>query len=257
MPTLKRLATFFIPPILHPMPNNYFEFKQFKVQQDNCAMKVCTDACLFGAWIAFKFQNTKSRIHVIDIGAGTGLLSLMFAQKNTSANIDAVEIDRSAAEQAKDNFKNSPWKDRLHIHHQPIQEFGINTYDLIISNPPFYENDLKSDNAKRNMALHGSALGLDDLLDVVQKHISAHGNFAVLLPYHRSANFINHALLKDLYLQAEVSVKQTSKHPYFRSMLLFGKDKTQVHHSEICIKEKNEDYSDEFKELLKDYYLKL
>jgi len=239
------------------MANNYFEFKQFTIQQQNCAMKVCTDACLFGAWVAFKFQITNNKFHVLDIGTGTGLLSLMLVQKNSSATIDAVEIDRSAAEQARENFKHSPWKERLHVHHQAIQQFGMNKYDLIISNPPFYENDLKSNNSKRNLALHSSALGLDDLLDVVQKHISAHGKLAVLLPYHRSANFINHALLKDLYLQAEVSVKQTLKHPYFRSMLLFGKDKSNVQHSEICIKEKNDDYSDEFKELLKDYYLKL
>jgi tRNA1Val (adenine37-N6)-methyltransferase len=239
------------------MPNNYFEFKQFTIHQDNCAMKVCTDACLFGAYVADKFQKTSSKFRVLDIGTGTGLLSLMLAQKNSSAEIDAVEIDRSAAEQAKENFRHSPWKERLHIHHQPIQEFGINTYDLIISNPPFYENDLKSENVRRNLALHGAALGLDDLLDVIQKHISSQGKFAVLLPYHRSANFINHAQLKDLYLIDEVSVKQSSKHPYFRSMLLFGKNKVPVKHSDLCIKEANDEYSKEFVELLRDYYLKL
>jgi tRNA1Val (adenine37-N6)-methyltransferase len=239
------------------MPNDYFEFKQFTVQQEKAAMKVCTDACLFGAFVADRFQRTSKQFRVLDIGSGTGLLSLMFAQKNSNAQIDAVEIDKSAAEQSRENFRLSPWKDKLHIHHQPIQEFGINTYDLIISNPPFYENDLKSENQKRNLALHSAALGLDDLLDVIQKHLSAHGKFAVLLPYHRSANFINHALLKDFHLEEEISVKQTSKHPYFRSMLLFGRNKVQTKHSDICIKEKNDDYSDEFKELLKDYYLKL
>ncbi len=220
-------------------------------------MKVCTDACLFGAWIADKFQRTAPKFRVLDIGAGTGLLSLMFTQKNPGARVDAVEIERSAAEQAKENFRSAPWKDRLHIHHQPIQEFGINTYDLIISNPPFYENDLRSDNNKRNLALHSTALGLDDLLDVIRKHIAAHGKFAVLLPYHRSANFINHAQLKDFYLHDEVSVKQTPKHPYFRSMLLFGKEKVQTRHSDLCIREKNDEYSDEFRDLLKDYYLNL
>jgi tRNA1Val (adenine37-N6)-methyltransferase len=220
-------------------------------------MKVCTDACLFGAFVADTFRKTNTRFSVLDIGTGTGLLSLMLAQKSPAARIDAVEIDKAAAEQARDNFKRSPWKDRLHVHHQPIQEFGINTYDLIISNPPFYENDLKSDNTKRNLALHGTALGLDDLLEIVQKHIAGHGKFAVLLPYHRSANFINHALLKDFYLHEEISVKQSSKHPYFRSMLLFGRNKQQALHSDICIRDKTEDYSEEFKILLKDYYLNL
>jgi tRNA1Val (adenine37-N6)-methyltransferase len=239
------------------MANNYFEFKQFTVRHDQCAMKVCTDACLFGAFVADKFQKTSHRFRVLDIGSGTGLLSLMLAQKILTAEIDAVEIERAAAEQAKDNFRHSPWKERLHVHHQAIQQFGINTYDLIISNPPFYENDLKSGNVKRNLALHGSALGLDDLLDVIQKHISAQGKFAVLLPYHRSANFINHAQLKDFYLSDEVSVKQTPRHPYFRSMLVFGRNKVQVKHSDLCIKEANEEYSTEFTGLLKDYYLAL
>ena len=220
-------------------------------------MKVCTDACLFGAYVASKFQVTSNKFHVLDIGAGTGLLSLMLTQKNEHAQVDAVEIDRSSAEQAKDNFKNSQWKERLHIHHQDIQQFGFNKYDLVISNPPFYENDLKSDNAKRNLALHGTALGLDDLLDVVQKHLGNNGKFAVLLPYHRAANFVNHAMLKDLFLHEEVCVKQTPKHPYFRCMLLFGRNKIPTRHSDICIKEKNDDYSGEFAELLKDYYLKL
>src|SRR3954469_11797521 len=126
------------------MANNYFSFKQFIIHQDKCAMKVCTDACLFGAYVADRFQITNSKFHVLDIGAGTGLLSLMLAQKNSTVQIDAVEIDKAASEQAKENFKHSLWRDRLHIHHQPIQEFGMNTYNLIISNPPFYENDLKS-----------------------------------------------------------------------------------------------------------------
>jgi tRNA1Val (adenine37-N6)-methyltransferase len=239
------------------MSNSYFQFKQFTVQQDKTAMKVCTDACLFGAYVADRFARTATRFNVLDIGTGTGLLSLMVAQKNAVARIDAVEIDKGAAEQARENFKLSPWKDRLHIHHQPIQAFGINTYDLIISNPPFYENDLKSENTKRNIALHSEALGLDDLQDIIKKHLAPQGKFAVLLPYHRSANFINHAQLKDFFLQEEISVKQTSKHPYFRSILLFGRSKVAVKHSDLCIKEKNEDYSVEFIDLLRDYYLKL
>jgi tRNA1Val (adenine37-N6)-methyltransferase len=238
------------------MSNNYFQFKQFIVHQDKCAMKVCTDACLFGAYVAAKYQKQSPRL-VLDIGAGTGLLSLMFVQKHTGCEVDAVEIERSTAEQAKENFKHSPWKERLHLHHQPIQQFGINTYDLIISNPPFYENDLKSDNAKRNLALHGSALGLDDLLDAIQKHLSSHGRFAVLLPYHRSANFINHAMLKDFFLEDEISVKQSPKHPYFRSIIVFTRNKTKPTHLEIIIKDQKGNYTGEFTELLKDYYLNL
>lgn len=237
------------------MPNNYFQFKQFIVHQDKCAMKVCTDACLFGAYVADKFQRTTPKFHVLDIGTGTGLLSLMLAQKNNTAQIDAVEIDKAAAQQAKENFRISPWKNRLHLHHTPIQQFGFNTYDLIISNPPFYQNDLKTDDAKRNLAMHSAALGLDDLLDIIQIHLLPHGKFAVLLPYHRSANFQNHALLKDFFLEEEICMKQTPKHSYFRSMLFFGRSKTQTKHSEIIITGEKGKYTREFNELLTDYYL--
>ncbi|MEP6467474.1 MAG: methyltransferase, partial [Parafilimonas sp.] len=120
------------------MPNDYFQFKQFLIKQDKCAMKVCTDACLFGSLIP-TFSKGEGVKNVLDIGTGTGLLSLMLAQKLINVQIDAVEIDAEAAKQAKENVDASLWEERLHVHNTSIQQFAnsqIQQYDLIISNPP-------------------------------------------------------------------------------------------------------------------------
>lgn len=247
------------------MPNHYFQFKQFTVQQEHCAMKVTTDACLFGAWAASLIKNEKLIIsNCLDIGTGTGLLSLMLAQK-LSAQIHAVEIDEVAGNQARENFISSPWKERLHIHQTSIQQFSnppinqltnkpINLFDFIITNPPFFDNDLKSDDQKRNLALHSSSLSLEELLEAIKLNLSANGKFAILLPYHRTVYFIE--LAKGFYLEQKTLVKQTEKHPYFRSMLLFGSQPISTNESEIIIK-KNNQYSETFTDLLKDYYLHL
>ena len=124
------------------MPNNYFRFKEFIIHQDKCSMKVCTDAGIFGAWVA----NCQLPVaNCLDIGTGTGVLSLMFAQKNANAIIDAIEIEENAFDQAKENFLISKWSDRLNIFHTDAKDFvSEKKYDLIISNPPFYENELQS-----------------------------------------------------------------------------------------------------------------
>ena len=219
-------------------------------------MKVCTDACLFGALVA---DNLSGKRNILDIGTGTGLLSLMYAQKNTDAKIDAVEIDKDAAEQAQENVFHSIWKENIEVQHQPIQQFA-NTknmrYDLILSNPPFFENDLRSPDIQRNKALHSSELTLKELIEVADKLLASNGSFCVLLPFSRMEYFIGLAEENNLYLTDQYLIRQTEKHTFFRSVLFFSKTEREKINKEITIKT-NETYSLRFTELLKDYYLHL
>lgn len=237
------------------MANTYFEFQQFKVHQELCAMKVCTDACLFGAWVAEWLMHEHASVkHILDIGAGTGLLSLMLAQ-NSNAFIDAVEIDEGAAKQANENFNRSKWNNRLKLLHAPIQTIVPNKqYDLIISNPPFYEDDLKSSNTARNLALHSQALKLDELLLSIQQLLADKGHFAILLPYSRAAQFIEMANRLGFYVEKEANVQQTELHGFFRSMLLFSRNSLKPVTETILIKN-NQTYSDAFRNLLSPFYL--
>lgn len=218
-------------------------------------MKVCTDACLFGAMVASYKPKTAN---CLDIGTGTGLLLLMVAQKNQDANMVAVEIDKEAAEQAKQNFAASPWAERLTIFNADILLFSPDKkYDLIISNPPFFENDLRSADENKNNAKHDTSLSLAELLQVVEACLTNDGLFAVLLPYHRVNYLIEEAAKQDLYLARQVLVKQTAKHDHFRGILFFSREKVVPINSEIIIKNNGGDYSPEFVAVLKDYYLYL
>lgn len=219
-------------------------------------MKVCTDACLFGALLPPNLL--KGECYVLDIGAGTGLLSLMVAQKSPLAEIDAVEIDVAAAEQANENFKASPWHERLHVFNSDVRHFAPSgKYDLIISNPPFYEDDLRSPHANKNNAKHGTALNLTDLLKVAEAFLTDDGVFAVLLPYQRVEYFIREALKFHLYLNEQVSVSQTEFHGHFRGILFFSREKVRPEIFEMSIKDNEGKYTNDFASALKDYYLYL
>src|SRR5690606_34388523 len=164
------------------MANQYFKFKQFTIHQDRTAMKVTTDGCLFGAWVADQLSARKASGNLLDIGAGTGLLSLMIAQKNSLLNIDAIEIDVEASKQAEENFSSSPWKERLSIIHDDASTHQFTKpYDYAISKPPFYENELKSPDPGRKLA-HHEGIAISSLLDVIRKNLSSKGRFFLLLP---------------------------------------------------------------------------
>jgi tRNA1Val (adenine37-N6)-methyltransferase len=236
--------------------NSYFQFKNFTIHQDKCAMKVCTDACLFGAYIA-NYLSTQKINKALDIGTGTGLLSLMIAQKNI-IQIDAVELNEEACLQAKENINNTLLRNSISIHHQNILEFEPNKkFDFIFSNPPFYENDLTSNQTNKNQAKHDESLTLIQLLITIKKLLNTNGEFAVLLPYHRNKEFVAFANNENFYLKEEILLKQTPSHNYFRSIQMYSLKEVKSVNKELTIKEKNNTYTPQFISLLKDYYLYL
>ena len=234
-------------------------------------MKVCTDACLFGAWAASDPQVLNAP-KILDIGAGTGLLSLLLAQANNNATITAVEIEEAAATEAASNFKLSPWTDQLNLMHDDIQNFSnhANTvYDIIITNPPFYEGDLKSPDENKNTAAHSTALPWNLLIENVAKLLNDSGSFYVLVPTLRAYTMQKLCDTHGLHLVAEVLVHNTAKNLPIRAMQKFIKqhsrlmdtektnDIPQVKRTKIFIKDADNNYSTEFNVLLKDYYLHL
>jgi tRNA1Val (adenine37-N6)-methyltransferase len=238
--------------------NSFFQFKQFTVHQEFCAMKVSTDSCIFGATVAEAFAaKGLQAANYLDIGAGTGLLSLMLAQK-TSAFIDAVEIDKNASEQAKNNFDASPFKERLSVYNSDILHFNSSKkYDGIICNPPFFEGDLQSPDEKKNTAKHDTSLTLQQLLFISDNHLKDEGTLAVLLPYHRVDDFITEAVVQNFYVEEKILVRNSLHHPYFRGILFLSKINTLSITRQLVIKNETGNYTGEFISLQKDYYLYL
>lgn len=217
-------------------------------------MKVCTDACIFGAYIPCeKLQN------IIDIGTGTGLLSLMLAQRATGARITAIDIDKEASEQAKENIINSPFNDRIEVVNADIKDYGRLTadkFDLVITNPPFFQNSLKSLSKKINIAQHDSFLNFDELIESVIRIIKPDGIFYVLLPIAESTVFEEKMTLNNFNLRDRLLIKNRADLSPFRiitgySLASFEKFTTK----ELAIKNNDNEYTHSFSELLKDYYL--
>ncbi|PVD52182.1 methyltransferase [Terrimonas sp.] len=237
------------------MPNNYFQFKQFTVYHDQCAMKVCTDACILGAWFAEKIPDKSL---VLDIGAGSGLLTLMLAQKN-NGHFHGIEIDLPSFGQLQQNIANSNRHNHILAFNGDACTYSFPTkYNFIITNPPFFEGDLKSPDAQKNLAMHSTALTLEKLTDVIDENLTPDGSFGILIPYHRTEAYISIARAKGFYLSEKLLVKQTPAHNYFRSILHFTRKKTDaVQTHELTIKDNNNTYTEAFTTLLKDYYLYL
>jgi tRNA1Val (adenine37-N6)-methyltransferase len=241
------------------MANSYFQFKQFTIYHERCAMKLTTDSCFFGAWAAEEIQNSKVKIqNVLDIGTGTGLLSLMIAQKN-QIKIDAVEIDKEASIQAIENIKASPWKDRIKIFNEDILSFQpAKLYDSIICNPPFYENELASLNKKKNLAHHSEQLIISQVLSIISTQLKEDGLFFLMYPFKRKEEIEKLFKQQNLHLLNSVILRQSVKHSPFRVIVMGTNKKADGHHSAtIAIWNEHQQYTDEFVDLLKDYYLYL
>ena len=233
-----------------------FTFKQFTVQQDRCAMKIGTDGVLLGAWCPIH----NNPFSVLDIGAGTGILSLMLAQRTNADQIDAIEIDENAYEQCVENFESSPWSDRLFCFHAGLDEFidqPEDEYDIIISNPPFYSEDYKTENEQRDLARFQDALPFEDLVEAANLLLSENGIFAVIIPHKEEERFITLAKEFELYPFKITHVKGTPTTEIKRSLLAFTRFEKAFLVDELIIETARHQYTDDYIALTKDFYLKM
>jgi tRNA1Val (adenine37-N6)-methyltransferase len=234
-----------------------FQFKQFSIKQNRCAMKIGTDGVLLGAWAPIE----NNPFSVLDIGTGTGIIALMLSQRSNAQQIDALEIDDEAYEQAVDNFENSPWSDRLFCFHAGLDEFveePEDEYDLIVSNPPFYTDDYKTENEQRDLARFADAMPFEDLVEAADLLLSENGVFAVIIPFKEEDNFIALAKEYELYPIKITRVKGTPTTEIKRSLLAFSRNETAtVLTNELIIETARHVYTPEYIELTKDFYLKM
>ena len=233
-----------------------FKFKQFTIQQNQCAMKIGTDAVLLGAWASLN----NNPFSILDIGSGTGVLSLMLAQRSHAELIDAIEIDDLAYEQCVENFENSVWNDRLFCYHTSLEEFTEeieDKYDLIISNPPFYSEDYKTDNQSRDLARFEEALPFEHLLESVSKLLSELGVFSVVLPFKEEKKIIALASKVNLFPNRISHVKGNPVTQIKRSLIEFSFHESVIKTSELIIETSRHQYTEDYINLTKDFYLKM
>ncbi len=238
------------------MSNSYFRFKEFLVDQDACSMKVTTDACLFGAWVAREARNFTETDTMLDIGSGTGLLSLMVAQQVPSI-IEGIELQEGCYRQSLQNIAASPWSGRIRIYHGDVGRFAFDKkYSVIFCNPPFYENDLKSDDGGKNLAHHDTGLTLDQLAGIISRQLMETGNFFLLLPARREEDLKRVLGIEQLKIHRWVRIRPTALHPANRIMVKGGFGDVAFREETMTIKH-GIGYSADFTALLADYYLYL
>lgn len=235
------------------MPETVFKFKQFEVKQDKSAMKIGTDSVLLGSWV-----KTDGINDILDIGTGSGVLALMLAQKSVDANVHAVEIDTAACEQAEENFKNSSWSERLRSFNMSIQDFAYATeqkYDLIVCNPPFFTGGTLSDNLDRSMVRHTIKLPHGDLLIAVRKLLRKNGRFCVVLPYLEGIRFKEMAQSSGLFCNKILGIKPGFTKEVERLLIDFSFQPADYQYKEITLRKEDTSWTDDYKNLTKDFYL--
>ena len=240
------------------MSQEPFKFKQFSIDQDRCAMKIGTDGVLLGAWSSLEHQPDS----ILDIGTGTGLIALMLAQRSDAELIDALEIEENAYEQSVDNFEKSDWGDRLFCYHAGFNEFveemqEEEKYDLIISNPPFFSENYKTGNENRDQARFADALPLTELIEGASLLLSAKGHFDLIIPVSEEETAIETGKSHNLFPNKITRVKGTESSPIKRSLISFGFEEKETLIDEIVLEISRHNYTEDFKELVKDFYLKL
>lgn len=238
------------------MSNKAFQFKEFQVEQDRCAMKIGTDGVLLGAWVDVP-EHINS---ILDIGTGTGIIALQLAQRSDAEIIDALEIAPQAFEQAVENFENSPWADRLYCYHASLQEFVNEVddkYDLIISNPPYFNDTFKDLDKQRALARHTKELSFKELLEGVAKVLAIDGTAAFIIPYKEEKTFLELAQKTNL-LPAKISrYRGNIKSELKRSLIQLKNQPATLIQEEFFLEHSRHEYSDHYKNLVKDFYLKL
>lgn len=227
-----------------------FQFKKFTVAQDRCGMKVGTDGVLLGAW-------ARGGKQILDIGTGTGLVALMMAQRFTEACIDAVEIDKDAAEQATENVSASPFAGRIKVIGKALQDFQPNaSYDSIVTNPPFFSNSLLAPDSSRSMARHTVTLSFSDILLFAVNHLADDGEISAIIPTDCMEAFSQEAFTRGMFLTRQYMIKTVERKPAKRCLIAFSKSRAKAFDmAEVVLMDKDGKRSDWYDLLTKVFYL--
>lgn len=237
------------------MSKDSFEFKQFTIRQDMCAMKVGTDSVILGAWSPV---GNNIRCNILDIGTGTGILSIMAAQKNEMAQIKGIEIDRDAYLQAVENVKNSKWNRNIEIIYGDICEYKFDEkFDYIISNPPYFENSLKSYDKSRNIARHTDTLDFDKLMRAAGDLLNENGSFYVIIPTTSEDSICHSAIQNGIYLSNKTNIITKEGSTPKRIILEFKHKFSTYTENSITIRDKTNRYTEKYIRLTYNFYKNL